>query len=555
MLFWLGIVVAFILVAVVASGAVTLVLYRRSPEKRWRARVERRMADAENRLRRERRELEDAGVELAKEERALCRRAFDTFLKSLSVAELEAYPGIGPGTIGKLESAGFTNLAALQSASIRVDGLGAKRRADIQNAVRALVKQARSRFEAGAYREDQGLGRQREMLRANHGQREQLLRARLAGVEEVIANMRPLLQHARMVTFFRYLRRKADPAVSDELLDAPLPDLERTIQVAENHAAAAYATRSRLAVAGRQSAATATQVQPNAHPARPVLTPVSAAQVPAAVLVESEELFQQALRSTPPSTPPLHGAPASREEITEPPELLDLARLEVTVEFAFAVARADGRIARKDKEVIERHLRDRFGNGPALLNRARAFCAHYESAAIDLTRCLHRITTLFTTDERRALFDFASEIADAAGQRNQREVEFLEKVARALEVVPVLPEQPQTPSSPAPVRESKPAILITPEQRLALLEIDPAMPLSADLVRRQFNLLSERYAPDKFESMGTEFVVVAESKRAALLAAATALLEQWGEKLETIAPPSQPQELRHNPDLDAMFGA
>jgi hypothetical protein len=55
--------------------------------------------------------------------------------------------------------------------------------------------------------------------------------------------------------------------------------------------------------------------------------------------------------------------------------------------------------------------------------------------------------------------------------------------------------------------------------------------------------------------MGAEFVAVAEKKRAALLAAATELLEQWGEKLETISPVAQPQELRHNPDLDAMFGA
>jgi len=215
------------------------------------------------------------------------------------------------------------------------------------------------------------------------------------------------------------------------------------------------------------------------------------------------------------------------------------------------VARADGRIARKEKEIIEQHILARYGNDPALLNRARAFCAHYESAAIDPERCLHQLTNLFAADERGTLFDFAAEIADATGQRNQREVEFLEKVAAKLAIV----EQPQTTSSPAPIRDAKPTVPATQEQGLALLEIDPSAPLSADLVRRQFNLLSERYAPDKFESMGSEFMVVAENKRAALLAAAAALLEQWGEKLETISLPSQPQELRHNPDLDAMFGA
>src|SRR5437764_6877508 len=114
MLFWLGIVVAFILVAAVATAIVFYVLYYLSPEKKWRARVERCMAEAENRLRAERKELKDAGVRLEKEERAIRRRAADTFLRSLSVAELEAYPGIGPGTVSKLQSAGFINLETLQ---------------------------------------------------------------------------------------------------------------------------------------------------------------------------------------------------------------------------------------------------------------------------------------------------------------------------------------------------------------------------------------------------------------------------------------------------------
>src|SRR5207302_1977056 len=120
------------------------VLYHLSPEKKWRARVERCMTEAENRLRKERKELKDAGVRVAKEERTIRHRAVDTFLRSLSVAELEAYPGIGPGTVSKLHSAGFTNLETLQDARIRVPGLGAKRLADIKDALRALVKDARS---------------------------------------------------------------------------------------------------------------------------------------------------------------------------------------------------------------------------------------------------------------------------------------------------------------------------------------------------------------------------------------------------------------------------
>jgi hypothetical protein len=87
------------------------------------------------------------------------------------------------------------------------------------------------------------------------------------------------------------------------------------------------------------------------------------------------------------------------------------------------------------------------------------------------------------------------------------------------------------------------------------LEIDDSAPLSVDLVRRQYNLLSERYAAEKFTSAGPEFVALAHNKREAILAAATALLQAFGEKVELAVPAAaQPQELRHNPDLDAVFG-
>ncbi len=90
---------------------------------------------------------------------------------------------------------------------------------------------------------------------------------------------------------------------------------------------------------------------------------------------------------------------------------------------------------------------------------------------------------------------------------------------------------------------------------MACLEIDAATPLSADLIRRQFNLLSERYAADKFESMGEEFVAMAQSKREAIRAAAGALLEPLGELLEASAGENAVQSLRHNPELDDVFGA
>jgi hypothetical protein len=94
-----------------------------------------------------------------------------------------------------------------------------------------------------------------------------------------------------------------------------------------------------------------------------------------------------------------------------------------------------------------------------------------------------------------------------------------------------------------------------PEDARAVLEIDPALPLSADLIRRQYHRLCGRYTPEKLAAMGPEFVAMAKSKHEAVVAAATGLLESLGEKLELDAAPAPPASMRENPDLDAVFGA
>jgi hypothetical protein len=105
------------------------------------------------------------------------------------------------------------------------------------------------------------------------------------------------------------------------------------------------------------------------------------------------------------------------------------------------------------------------------------------------------------------------------------------------------------------VPEAKPALATNPEQRLAVLEIPPELPLSADLVRRQYNLLWDRYDPAKVEAMGPDFVALAQNKRDEVRTAATALMAQWNEPLEIEARAAAPRDLRENPDLDALFGA
>src|SRR5262249_61697572 len=80
---------------------------------------------------------------------------------------------------------------------------------------------------------------------------------------------------------------------------------------------------------------------------------------------------------------------------------------------------------------------------------------------------------------------------------------------------------------------------VSTDDNRSLLGIAPSQRLSADLVRRQYRLLSARYTPDALKAMGIEFVDMAHQKREAVRLAAEALLARLGEKLEE-DPPSTP---------------
>ena len=88
----------------------------------------------------------------------------------------------------------------------------------------------------------------------------------------------------------------------------------------------------------------------------------------------------------------------------------------------------------------------------------------------------------------------------------------------------------------------------------AVLDIDPTTPLDPDLIRRRYQLLTDRLDPAKAAAFGPEFARMAEEKRARIRAAAEALIAPFGEPLEKPAAPP-PADLRHNPDLDDVFGA
>ncbi|HZU36736.1 MAG TPA: TerB family tellurite resistance protein, partial [Gemmataceae bacterium] len=238
----------------------------------------------------------------------------------------------------------------------------------------------------------------------------------------------------------------------------------------------------------------------------------------------------------------VHARPAAPPQ-QPPPVDRRLTIMELTAKLAFAIIRAEGTINSSARAAIDTQMDSYYGYDPVLLNRARAFCTYYTTAAIDVGQCIEQIRHAFDPAQRVELIRFAAELAATAG--NEKATALLDRAARQLEVP--LPAKTATPSTP-PASKAP-----TREDHLAALEISSSTPLSAELIRRQYHLLTDRFQPDKVQHMGPEFVALAESKRTAAQAAALALLEPLGEPLEPATPP--PQELRHNPDLDDVFGA
>ena len=104
-----------------------------------------------------------------------------------------------------------------------------------------------------------------------------------------------------------------------------------------------------------------------------------------------------------------------------------------------------------------------------------------------------------------------------------------------------------------PAPEKSPS-LARPANNLAILEIDPASKLSVELIRRRYLILTERADPAKAAALGPDFAVMAEAKRADLRKAALALIAPYGEPLDPPPAAVKSSDIRHNPDLDDVFG-
>jgi uncharacterized tellurite resistance protein B-like protein len=267
-----------------------------------------------------------------------------------------------------------------------------------------------------------------------------------------------------------------------------------------------------------------------------VLPPTQRPQKP----VEPDDLFGDLLGSVEP-----HVRSATT---TEP---AGLATMRALAGFGLLVAKADGRMAQAERTAVRNYLAEKFGGDPVLVRHLDPTLADVEKAVPAEADAVVAVLAVVPESQRAELVAWAERIADASGERNAKEQGLLGRVRDALGVKRVEEEVPAAPvPKPVPQLDTDARKSESPRD---LLAIEQSVDLSVDLIRRRYNLLTEKLDPVKAAALGAEFAALAEAKRAKLRAAAEELLKPFGEPLETPAAPP-PADMRHNPDLDDAFG-
>lgn len=261
------------------------------------------------------------------------------------------------------------------------------------------------------------------------------------------------------------------------------------------------------------------------------------------------DLLQELIGDQKVSSPPL--SPKSTDQRD---------RLEAFTRFGVLVALADGRAAQAELRVVRQFLAEVFGQDPDLVRR---FDPLIELCTVSRP---HEAPTVGDAmrlaagpKELSRLHRWATAIADASSGRNEREAGLLVRIAETFGL-----ESSQATPQPPDASASKPSLDQKDETRSANtslldprdeLEIPRDAEVTVELVRRRFHLASDRLDVSRLGELGVEFAKLAKIKRERLQEAARSLLEPLGAPLEVPSESAAAAEMRHNPDLDAMFGA
>lgn len=506
-------------VAVVAAVlAVLYALYRVTPAARWRYRVVAHLAALRARQ-------TILVAETGRADAAIARLEADALtrhLRTIPTDRLADYPGIGPATVEKVKTAAGLRIADVLDLKFEeLRDVGEVRAAALARALLAVKKDAQARFAAGGCPEAQEFRRAADALRAADAARAEERGRELAAVETALTEAFALFAVAQPVNFLAFLRRMDQSKQLAEVIARPFP----VVVVAPPPTPAP------------RPAAPVPVAAPSPPPAAAV-TPLAVPVQLAAQKAPPADLFHAALTTAP--------APPAPPKVTEP---AGLARLRALAGFGLMVAKADGRIAQAERKAVRAYLDESFGHDPTLARSIDPVLEQTDKAVPTEGDALYAVRAAVPADSWPALVRFAERVAGSSGEPNAKEREALARIAAALGVAAPAPPHLPKPPEPAPTPAAPPPAV----DHRAVLDIAPDMPLDPDLIRRRFQNLTDKLDPAKAAAFGPEFARMAEQKRAAVRAAAEALIAPFGEPLEKPAPPP-PGDIRENALLDDVFG-
>lgn len=513
------------LIAAIIVGVVLLIvagLHLRlslTPEYAWKKRVIAIVREAEEKRRLAERQISQLRAEREQAQRDFAAHVKTRIFQSMSVDLLKDYPGIGDATVQRLRDAGLRQISEVMRFNLfRIDGFGPARVRDISSALANLESFANKRIaDPGdpvvlAERSQQEKDDQRRWERMNECE---AIAKHSGGVLQDFHARRALADRINIVT---YLVSGWFPNLSPE-------QLSETLTYPTFRYETPKAAPEPKPAPKQQSEVTIHESIP--EPTKPIELP-NPAEVPKAT-------------ESPVPKPPIVEAPPQA-----PPTPVEI--LKAVAGLGLAVAKADGRIAASERKQLSVFLERRFAPTAELKAMIAGLVAAESADILPLADAIWEAKRCVSARQFGDLYQLACSIADAAGERNAREIATLAEVRSSLSLddknnanlPPVIVESPSTELTEAIGRER--------------LEIAPGVTLSVDLIRRQYRLLDERYSHAKFAGTDPEFAKLAEEKRKAVLAAAEFLIKAFGEPLTPPDQPKQPVDDRHNPDLDAVFG-
>ncbi|WP_020472238.1 TerB family tellurite resistance protein [Zavarzinella formosa] len=495
-------VIIIVLVTLALIVAALYVRYALTPEFRWKRELAKTLLATENKSRAAREALQrlESSRQAARDE--MEHHLADRIHASMNLDVLTEHPGIGDATVKRLRDAGILTIAELRRINLTsVDGLGPARIRDLQTALNVLQINATRRAK------DPNDALVRQAITRHHEQ-DRLFGLKIAEAEGVVRQADALLNRLQS-------RREISRRINF-LTHLWLP--HRFPHLSESQLAESFET-------------------PLPEP-KPIPIPVPPPQTPSP---QTPSLIQD----PPAAKPPLPHAPPTPIEI-----------LRAIAGLGLAIAKADGRVAASERKQLGLFLERRFAPMPELKAALPALTATESAEILSLSDALADVKRLVPSPQFSDIYLMACSVADAAGDRNAKEIACLAEVKTALGLSDVPTPKPAEPPIPVnvPKAESSTSPEMTDASARQTLEICENIPLSADLIRRQFRLLSERYEHSRFASTDAEFARLAEVKRKSVRTAAEWLIRAFDVPLEPPDQPKPPADDRYNPDLDAVFG-